>query len=65
MVNNQFNCPACGVQFKSKQELDKHAQEMHGSKAEEQQEHSISCSKCGLKANSKVEIEEHEQHHSM
>lgn len=58
MSDKQFNCPACGGNFQSKEELDSHAQEMHG-KAEEPQEHSMTCSKCGLKAKFTQELEEH------
>ncbi len=58
MSDNQFNCPACGGNFQSKEELDSHAQQMH-SKKEEQQEHSMTCSKCGLKAKATDELQGH------
>lgn len=58
MSDNQFNCPTCGGNFQTKQELDSHSQEMH-SKAEKPQEHAIACSKCGLKAKTATEMQGH------
>lgn len=59
MSDNQFNCPACGGNFQSKDVLDSHVQEMHSKKEEHQQEHSMMCSKCGLKTKTADEKAQH------
>jgi len=59
MSDNQFNCPACGGNFQSKEEQDLHVQQTHSKKDEQQQEHSMMCSKCGFKANVSSEVENH------
>lgn len=59
MSDNQFNCPGCGGNFQSKEELDSHVQQMHSKKEEQQQEHSMMCSKCGLKAKTADEKAQH------
>lgn len=63
MSDNQFNCPACGGNFGSKQELDEHAKDMHSSQASGQQEHSITCSKCGFKTELTSQMEDHSKGH--
>jgi len=64
MADDQFNCPACGTNFQSKQELDEHAKQAHSKQTgEEQQEHSITCSKCGFKAKVSEQMDEHNKGH--
>jgi len=63
MSDNQFNCPACGGNFKSKEDLDSHAKQMHSKTEEHQEEHAIACSKCGFKANAPEQMEDHNKGH--
>lgn len=62
MADDKFNCPACGGNFSSKQELDEHAKSMHSNMGAKE-EHAIACSKCGFKAKAPVEMEDHNKGH--
>lgn len=58
MDSNQLACPMCGGQFKSQEEMDLHAKQMHGNQGGGE-EHAMTCSKCGFKAGSTSELEKH------
>lgn len=62
MADNQFNCPACGGNFHSKQELEEHAKDKHSNMGGTE-EHSITCSKCGFKAKLPSQMEDHNKGH--
>ena len=59
-----YDCPSCGIKFKSADEFEKHAEEKHGmpgyidvaiAKVDEAGE----CPTCGIKYTSKNELKEH------
>jgi hypothetical protein len=68
LFGKKFECKACGIKFKSEEELMQHVR-MHIAGTHQQEDHSthehFSCNACRNSFHSKEELKQHGQKHRM